>query len=56
MHYLELIAFHGIAPAEGASTSRTRWKAARCETHQPGHAVVLADPEGNGPGHLEHNL
>ena len=23
---------------------------------QPAHAVVLADPEGNGPGHLEHNL
>jgi len=23
---------------------------------QPAHAVVLADPEGNGPGHLDHNL
>ena len=23
---------------------------------QPAHAVVLCDPEGNGPGHLEHNL
>jgi hypothetical protein len=23
---------------------------------QPAHAVVLADPEGNGPGHLEQNL
>lgn len=23
---------------------------------QPADAVVLADPEGNGPGHLEHNL
>ncbi len=23
---------------------------------QPAYAVVLADPEGNGPGHLDHNL
>jgi hypothetical protein len=23
---------------------------------QRAHAVVMADPEGNGPGHLEHNL
>ena len=23
---------------------------------QPEHAVVLADPEGNGAGHLDHNL
>ena len=23
---------------------------------QPAHVVVLADPEGNGPGHLDHNL
>ena len=23
---------------------------------QPANAVVLADPEGNGPGHLDHNL
>jgi hypothetical protein len=23
---------------------------------QPAHFVVLADPEGNGPGHLDHNL
>ena len=23
---------------------------------QPARAVVLADPEGNGPGHLDHNL
>ena len=30
----------------------------RCEARdrQPAHAVVLADPEGNGPGHLDHNL
>ena len=23
---------------------------------QPAHVVVLADPEGNGPGFLDHNL
>ena len=23
---------------------------------QPAYVVVLADPEGNGPGHLDHNL
>jgi hypothetical protein len=23
---------------------------------EPAHAVVLADPEGNGPGHLDHDL
>jgi hypothetical protein len=26
------------------------------QDRQPAHAVVLADPEGNGPGHLDHNL
>lgn len=23
---------------------------------QPAYIVVIADPKGNGPGHLEHNL
>ena len=23
---------------------------------QPAHVIVLADPEGNGPGHLDHYL
>ena len=23
---------------------------------KPAHFAVLTDPEGNGPGHLEHNL
>ena len=23
---------------------------------QPAHVAVLADPEGNGPGYLDHNL